>query len=232
VLNNPQNDLKPSSRDRAVAIARGVLGLIPGIGHVLAETITWFVPNQRIDRIADEVANPRTGLDANPRGNDLLGRNPALIPGGTGGRLSVTEVLDTIHSDISELFRQRSLPTDSLPAEMNWSVYRSENFSVLTCQTRCLQLHIFLDTEKSEGNDHIVLGTAICDARSHPPRTKEELSALDLLHIEIYLPRTRTSVRGMELVWVVDQRAETKSTAELAKGAIRLFDLMHFTRCQ
>ena len=47
---DPDN-LKSSSVDYSVAIARSVVGLVPTFGPLLGELITVTIPNQRIDRV-------------------------------------------------------------------------------------------------------------------------------------------------------------------------------------
>jgi hypothetical protein len=45
--------LGPTGRDRAVALARAVAGMVPVVGPLIAELITEVVPGQRQERIED-----------------------------------------------------------------------------------------------------------------------------------------------------------------------------------
>ena len=44
-----------NATDRITAMARALVGAVPGAGSVLAEVITAAVPRQRLDRVADFV---------------------------------------------------------------------------------------------------------------------------------------------------------------------------------
>lgn len=48
---NQPSELGPTKMDRAVAVARGVAGMVPFAGPWLTELINEVVPNQRIDRL-------------------------------------------------------------------------------------------------------------------------------------------------------------------------------------
>ena len=42
-----------TKKDYAVSIGKGILGAIPIVGPLMAETVGSIIPNQRIDRIND-----------------------------------------------------------------------------------------------------------------------------------------------------------------------------------
>lgn len=46
------NDLNPNRIDYSAAMAKGVVGLVPLVGPLLAEIVGSIIPDQRIDRIA------------------------------------------------------------------------------------------------------------------------------------------------------------------------------------
>src|SRR6478752_4719011 len=47
------DQLKPDNTDRVVALVKGALNLVPFAGGFLQETVTSYIPNQRIDRVAE-----------------------------------------------------------------------------------------------------------------------------------------------------------------------------------
>jgi hypothetical protein len=53
--NPAEAELGNNTTDRITAIARALIGAVPGAGSVLAEVITNAIPKQRLDRIADFV---------------------------------------------------------------------------------------------------------------------------------------------------------------------------------
>ncbi len=52
VMNDKPN-LDDNKTDFAVAVAKGTLGAIPGVGGIAAEIVGTLIPRQRLDRIAE-----------------------------------------------------------------------------------------------------------------------------------------------------------------------------------
>jgi type I site-specific restriction-modification system R (restriction) subunit len=50
-----EDTLDENSRDVGVAIAKGLAGIAPGIGAMLAEMVVFTIPGQRVDRVVDFV---------------------------------------------------------------------------------------------------------------------------------------------------------------------------------
>lgn len=51
----PPDGLEPKRQDHLVAVARGLSGVVPGIGPIAAEVIGHVIPHQRLDRVASVV---------------------------------------------------------------------------------------------------------------------------------------------------------------------------------
>jgi hypothetical protein len=50
-------NLEPTSHDRLVSVAKGVVGVCPLIGPLVAEAIVSLIPNQRLDRVVEFLKN-------------------------------------------------------------------------------------------------------------------------------------------------------------------------------
>lgn len=53
LMENKTESLKNNSTDKIVFMLKSLSGLIPSVGNIASETISWLIPNQRIDRICD-----------------------------------------------------------------------------------------------------------------------------------------------------------------------------------
>lgn len=52
---SPLDGLEPKRRDHLVAVAKGLSGVVPGIGPIAAEVIGHVIPQQRLDRVVSVV---------------------------------------------------------------------------------------------------------------------------------------------------------------------------------
>lgn len=53
VIEKKIESIKNNSTDKVVFVLKSLFGLIPNVGSIAAELISWIIPNQRIDRICD-----------------------------------------------------------------------------------------------------------------------------------------------------------------------------------
>jgi hypothetical protein len=76
-----EDDLDENSKDAAVAIAKGLSGIAPGIGSTLAEMVGFTIPGQRVDRVVGFVRKLATKVENHeemiqkmrtPEGADLV----------------------------------------------------------------------------------------------------------------------------------------------------------------
>jgi hypothetical protein len=101
------HDVPPGAtgRDRAVAIARAIAGMVPVAGPALAELITEFIPGQRQERLHDwlrRVAERLAGVEeATLRGRLREPENVALIE--EGGYQAARAISEERRQQIADL---------------------------------------------------------------------------------------------------------------------------------